>query len=149
MNNPDWKNLLRLTSVKILAVIIAVVFFSLGVLFLTYCVISVGGTTKGGEAKIIAVSQVIGEHPSACRWGGLFTVVAETSDKKPVKIYCLYPAWPDVLNPVKGDIIRVWPVKQPRVGAVPLDGWGWFIVGTLLIVGLVMFEFAFLALTIH
>ncbi len=148
MENQDWKNILRLIAVKTLGIVLALVFFSLGVLFVGYCLVSVAGTTKGQNATILSFAGKMGERPTACRVGGLFTVTADMAHKKYEKIYTLYPAWPDILSPMKGDVIRIWPARQPLVGTVPLDGWGWFIVGTLMIVGLVFFEFAFLVLTV-
>jgi hypothetical protein len=91
------------------------------------------------------------------RIGGIFTVDTQNPDEKkkphhPVaadqKIYCIYPAWPDQLQPLQGDMIRVWPAKKPLFGAPATEGWGWFIAGTIFVLGLVALEFAFLAITV-
>ena len=143
------KSLSQLILVKFAGVVLACIFLSLASLFLSYCFISVASTVKGQEAKVLAVSSQWKNHPTACRWGGFFQLTVEMEKKKYEKIVCLYPAWPDLIQPSPGDIIRVWPVKQPAVGAVPIDSWGWMIVGTLLVVGFVLVEFAFLSLTIR
>jgi len=146
----DWKSVLRLIVMKTIGVILAVVFFLLAAIFLTYSISSVLVSTRGMEVKVATFSDHVGKQQTAFRLGGIFQVSA-TDEKKDKfeKIYCFYPAWPDVLSPSKGDLIQVWPSKKPVVGAPVTDGWGWFIVGSLLVVGLVMLEFAFLILTIR
>ena len=106
-------------------------------------------SVKGVDAKVVTVSTQVGKCHTAFRLGGLFQVSALIEKQKHEKIYCLYPAWPDQLQPTKGDIIEVWPEKQPFVGAPYVEGWGWFLVGTLFVLGLVMLEFAFIALTLR
>ncbi len=149
MANFNLKSISQLVLTKIAAGVLALLFLSLASVFLSYCFISVASTIKGQDAKILVVSSQMGSHPTACRFGGVFQVTVEVEKKTAQKVYCFYPAWPDLGQPAKGDVIRVWPVKQPAVGAVPIDGWGWFIVGTLLVVGFILVEFAFLALTIR
>jgi len=146
----DWKSIPRLIIMKTIGVILAIVFLALAVLFLGYSLTSIVTSARGIDVKVASVSDHLGKHQTAFRLGGLFQIAAQDEKKKKFdKIYCLYPAWPDQLNPVKGDEIRVWPAKQPLVGAPVTEGWGWFIVGSLLVVGLVMLEFAFLILTIR
>jgi hypothetical protein len=145
----DWKSLPRLILMKTIGALLAVFFLALALLFLGYSVSTVLVTTRGQEAKVLSISKQVGKHQTAFRLGGLFQVTAEREKKKFQKIYCFYPAWPDVFQPTLGDVIQVWPAKQPILGGPVTDGWGWFIVGTLLILGLVMLEFAFLVLTIH
>jgi hypothetical protein len=139
---------LRFVIMKTIGVLLAVVFLSLAVLFISYAAISAVSTVRGQDAKILLVSDHVGKHRTAFRLGGLFQIAAGVEKKKYEKIYCLYPAWPDSFQPSKGDVIRIWPVKQPLAGAPEVEGWAWFILGSLFIVGLVMLEFAFLALMI-
>ena len=106
----------RFVIVKIIGVLLAIVFFSLAVLFIGNSVISAASTVRGQNAKVILVSDHVGKHQTAFRLGGLFQVTVEAEKKKYEKIYCLYPAWPDNFQPTKGDIIRIWPVKQPFAG---------------------------------
>lgn len=146
------KPVLRWILMKTIGVILAIVFLALAALFVGYSAIATVATVKGKEASIVTVSEQVGKYHTGSRVGGLF-VVSTTSGKgkgapKDERIYSLYPVWPDNLHPAKGDSLLVWPPKQPLVGAPRTDGWGWFIVGTLLILGLVMLEFAFLVLTL-
>jgi len=147
------KSVFRWIIMKTIGVLLAVVFIALAVLFLSYSLIATVTSVKGKEVSIVSVSDQVGKWTTGSRIGGLFVVSTETgkgkSAVKDEKIYSLYPVWPDVLKPAKGDALQVWPAKQPLVGAPRIDGWGWFIVGTLLILGLVMLEFAFLVLTIR
>ena len=146
----DWKSVLRLIIMKTIGVILAVVFLLLAVVFLSYSVTSILVSSRGQEVKIVSFSDHVGKQQTAFRLGGIFQVSAANEKKdKFEKIYCFYPAWPDLLSPSKGDVIQVWPSKKPVVGAPVTDGWGWFIVGSLLVVGLVMLEFTFLILTIR
>ena len=142
------KTAVRFIALKIIGVILSVVFLFLAALFLAYAASSTATTVKGKDARVTVISGKVGGHCTSFRLGGLFDVTAEMDKQKFEKIYCLYPAWPDVLQPVKGDVIRVWPAKQPVVGAPAVDGWGWFIVGTFFVLGLLFLEFAFLVLTI-
>lgn len=142
------KKTVRFIIMKTIGLCFSVVFLVLGAYFLGHSLAATASTVKGHDAKITDVSNQIGKFQTACRVGGLFVVTAEIEKKKYEKIYCLYPAWPDLLQPTKGDVIQVWPAKQPLAGAPLVDGWAWFIVGTFFIVGLVMLEFAFLVLTI-
>lgn len=139
---------IRFLIMKAIGLVLCVLFLSLAALLLSYSIISVASTLRGQDAKIISFSGQVGKYHTAFRLGGLFQISAEMNKKKYEKIYSLYPVWPDTFNPMKGDVVRVWPVKQPLAAAPAVDGWGWFIVGTLFIMGLVMLEFAFLSLMI-
>jgi hypothetical protein len=90
--------------------------------------------------------------------GGIYTLsVTRTEDKSTSKkkapvfenVYGFYPAWPDQLQPLNGDLVQAWPGKKPLFAMPSTEGWGWFIVGTVLVVGLIMLEFAFLSLTLR
>jgi hypothetical protein len=139
---------IRFVIVKIIGVLLAIVFFFFAILLIGNSIISVASTLRGENAKVLLVSNHVGKHQTAFRLGGLFQVTVVAKKKTYEKIYCLYPAWPDNFQPAKGDLIQIWPVKQPFAGAPVVEGWAWFILGSLFIVGLVMLEFAFLALMI-
>ncbi len=145
----DWKNPTRLFFLKIVGALLAVVFFAIAILFLSYSVTSVATTQGGKDAKILASSDHFGKLRTGCRLGGLFEITADVDGQKSEKIFCLYPVWPDQLQPSKGDDVRVWPSKKPLLAEPATDGWGWFIVGSILVVGLVLLEFSFLALTLR
>lgn len=143
-------SILRYILMKALGIFLAVVFFSLAVLFLGYGLIAVvTASSKAKEAKVTVVSETVGGHHVACRVGGLFEIQTESGKGKDLekdsKIYSLYPAWPDKLSPSSGDWVRVWPMKKPLVAFPGVDGWAWFIVGTIVILGFLSLEFAFLS----
>jgi hypothetical protein len=162
MSSFNWKSILRLIVVKSFGVALAIVFFFIATFFLAYPLIALVTSQGGTDGKVTSVFNHIEKLKTGCRVGGLFQVSIENQNlsgqKKQKgesnlkassdKIYCLYPAWPDQLEPQSGDTIRVWPAKKPLFGAPLTDGWGWFILGTIFVVGLVLLEFAFLALTI-
>jgi len=157
MATSNWKTVLKLVLVKLFGFLLAVVFLFFALWFISYPLLSFATTQGGADAKVTAVSDRFNKIKIGCRVGGLFTISAEMPTEKTSghpkntvyeKIYCLYPVWPDQLQPDKGNSIRVWPAKKPLFGEPLTDGWGWFIVGTVLVVGLLMLEFAFLALTI-
>jgi hypothetical protein len=157
MASSNWKKVLRLIFVKFFGALLAIVFLFFALWFISYPLLSFATTQGGADAKVTAVSDRFNKMKTGCRVGGLFTVSVEMSTEKMGahsknlaydKIYCLYPVWPDQLQPDKGNLIRVWPAKKPLFGEPLTDGWGWFIVGTVLVVGLLMLEFSFLALTI-
>lgn len=148
---PSVLAVLRFVFMKALGLVLAVFFLFLALVFLGYSTAALVTTFKGREAKVVSISNAVGTHRTACRVGGLFMVGTEAGKgkekAKDKNIYTLYPAWPDQLQPALNDTIQVWPSKKPLVGAPLTDSWGWFIVGTLLILGLIMLEFAFLSLT--
>ena len=152
--NFNFKSALRFLFMKALGIILALLFGSLALVFLSYSAISLLATTQSTkEAKIVLVTDHLGKHQTACRVGGLFEVqTLAGKGKNAVKdshIYCLYPAWPDQLQPYQDHLIKVWPTEKPLVGAPAVEGWGWFILGTVFILGLLMVEFAFLSLLIR
>ncbi len=157
MSDLNWKSALRIVLMKTLGVLLAVIFLPIALLFLAYPVIALATTHGGEDAKVVSVSDHFNKMKTGCRIGGLFTVSTEPQETQKIlkhkagpdkNIYCLYPVWPDQLQPLKGDIIRVWPVKKPLLGAPSTEGWGWFIAGTIFVLGLVMLEFMFLAITL-
>jgi hypothetical protein len=90
--------------------------------------------------------------------GGLFTLsVINTEEevapkKKPQvfpNVYGVYPAWPDHLEPTAKDTVRIWPAKKPLFAMPAVEGWGWILLGTVLVVGLIFLEFAILSLTLR
>lgn len=157
MSTFNWKSVVRLLFMKTMGVLMAVVFLPIALLFLAYPIIALATTHGGDDAKVVLVSDHLDKIKTGYRVGGIFTVATEkpgppkASRHKPdldTNIYCLYPVWPDQLQPLKGDMIRVWPAKKPLLGAPATEGWGWFIAGTIFVLGLVLLEFTFLALTI-
>lgn len=145
----NWKTPMRFISMKLVGVILGVIFLALAVLFTSFPVISLLVSRGGDEAKIQTVSNHLGKIQTGCRAGGLFAVGVKIGNKLSNQVYCLYPAWPDQLEPTPGDYIQVWPEKKPLLGVPYTEGWGWFILGTLFIFGLIFLEFAFLSLTLR
>ena len=127
----------------------AVVFLGLALLFLLYPVFSIVTCRGGDEAMVQTISNHMGKIQTGCRVGGLFDLTVRIDKKNYEHVYCLYPAWPDQLEPAHGDYIQVWPAKKPLLGAPLTEGWGWLILGTVFIFGLVFLEFGFLALTLR
>jgi hypothetical protein len=158
MSNFNWKSISRLILMKTLGVFLAVLFLLIALVFVSDPLIALATSRGGEDAKVVVVSNHLNKKlKTGCRIGGLFLLSVEKSEakhgshQKPVlfnNIYTLYPSWPDQLEPTKGDILRVWPSKKPLIGAPAVEGWGWFIVGTVFVLGLVFLEFAFLAVTI-
>ena len=145
---PNWKSVISLILMKTLGGLLALVFVAVALLLLIYPVVCLSTTRGGQSSKVTGYTDHVGKIKTACRLGGIFDVSVAIGKQKFDHVYCFYPVWPDQLQPVKGDIVQVWPAKKPLVGGPPTDGWGWFIVGTIFVLGLVMVEFAFLALTI-
>jgi hypothetical protein len=147
------KYAVRYVFVKIIGLVLMVFFLALAVACLGYVFTFFMTTYKGKEAKVVSVSKTICKHKTACRVGGLYTLKTQsgqggniTSDKK---VYGLYPALPDQLEPLTGDTIKVWPAKKPLVGAPKIAGWGFLPVVIVFIVGLMMLEFAFIAIRLR
>jgi len=82
--------------------------------------------------------------------GGLYTLKTQsgqgTNLTKDSKVYGIYPALPDSLEPSVGDTIKVFPSKKPLVGAPMIAGWGFFPILVVFIVALMMLEFAFISI---
>jgi hypothetical protein len=145
----NWKGSLRFIGLKFAGAVLALIFLGLALIFTGVPLFSLVVSRGGDEAKIQAVSNHLGKAQTGFRVGGLFTASVKIDKKTCDQVYCLYPAWPDQLEPTPGDYIQVWPEKKPLIGAPYTEGWGWFILGTLFIFGLVFFEFAFLSLTLR
>lgn len=157
MANFNFKSALRYVFMKMMGLIAALILLPIALFFLSYPIVSFATTQGGEDAKVVLVSDHLGKIKTGFRIGGIFTVATERPGVKKgsnlkatldQNIYCLYPVLPDQLQPVKGDMIRVWPAKKPLLGDPPTMGWGWFIAGTVFVLGLVLLEFVFLALTI-
>src|SRR5580693_5778209 len=139
MSFSNLKSLLRLVIVKLVGGLLAVIFICVALVFLAYPLVSLVASQGGQDAKVVSVFNHIGKLKTGCRIGGLFQITVtgqNPSATKPKKgemkaksaddkIYCLYPAWPDQLEPQSGDIIRVWPAKKPLFAEPLTDGWGW------------------------
>jgi hypothetical protein len=149
-------SILRTIFMKLVGLVVALILLPIALFFLSYPLVSFITTQGGGDAKVVKVSDHLGKIKTGYRVGGIFTVAAEQQGaKKPANrkatpdenIYSFYPVWPDQLQPVKGDLVRVWPAKKPLLGEPSTEGWGWFIAATVFVLGLVLLEFIFLALT--
>jgi len=156
MANLNWKSVLSSILKKMIGLLVALILLPVALFFLSYPVVCLITTQGGEDAKVAQVSDHAGKIKTGCRVGGLFIVATEKPGLKKgstakaafdQNIYCLYPIWPDQLQPSKGDVLRVWPAKKPLLGEPSTEGWGWFIAGTVFVLGLVTVEFIFLALT--
>jgi hypothetical protein len=148
-----WKSLPRFIFKKILAVILSIFFLVVSLLFLGYGFIEITTNTMGVNAQMVDISNLpkmyIGKHQFGCGGTGLFksTVIKDHVEYK--GIFCLYPAWPNHIEPTINDFVKVWPEKKPIIAATPMQSMGWIVSVFFLMVGLVMFEFFLLAWTIH
>jgi hypothetical protein len=157
MSTFNWKSVLRTVAMKMIGILLALVLIPLALFFLAYPFVCLATTQGGDDAKVAVVSDHLNKIKTGYRIGGLFTVATQKSGKKEAhskgslneNVYCFYPVWPDQLQPSKGDAIRVWPAKKPLLGAPATEGWGWFLAGTVFVLGLVMVEFIFLAVSLH
>ncbi len=149
MDSSEWKNTARFLLLKIFGTFLAIVFFLVALLFLSYSVSSLAATQGGKDAKILSSVDRLGKIRTGCRLGGFFEISVDMDGQKTDKIFCLYPVWPDQYQPSKGDNVRVWPTQKPLLAEPATDGWGWFILGSILVVGLLLLEFGFLALTLR
>jgi hypothetical protein len=145
----QWKTLARRVLTKSIGVVLALLFVGTAAVLLAGPAISLMATRHGQEVEIVSISNQVGKIKTACEKGGLFKVSAKSDGQKFSGIYCLYPAWPDHLKPSAGDVIRIWPSSNPRVGSVPIFGLGWMMIGATFLTGLVILEFAFLSLTVR
>lgn len=149
-----WHALPRKTLRRIIGFIVSVLFLGMAVLFIGYSAVQLTTFFKGSEAKVeraYAVSarpvQKFNFDLHYDRFGVYEVDVFQNGEPFP-SVYAFYPAWPESIQPQGGDIIRVWPGGHPKVGAPDLTGWGWIIVVAFILIGLVMLEFALLALAI-
>jgi hypothetical protein len=140
-------SVLRSFLSKILGILLGFFLLACAFLLVLHPFSALVTTRWGGEARVSSVSDHWGRLRTGCRVGGLFKV-SLAGDRKPSgPVYCFYPRWPDCLSPLKGDFIRVWPSRQPLLGGPAVDGWGWFLEGISLVLGLLFLEFALLAWT--
>ena len=144
------KSAIRYVFVKTIALVLGVFFLALALVCLTYVFTFFMTTYNGKEAKIVSITKTICKHKTACRVGGIYTLKTQSGQtgkmSTDLKVYSLYPALPDQLEPSQGDTIKVWPSKKPLMGAPIIAGWGLFPIVIVFIVGLMMLEFAFLSL---
>ncbi|MGH7739858.1 MAG: hypothetical protein ACREL1_06890 [bacterium] len=140
---------LRLTGLKILGLVLALVFFSLAALTIGYPALSAVVNAKGVAAKVSAVKGMGGSPIWVHRHWGAYSLSVWVEKQKYEKIYVLYPQWPGHWAPRRGDDILVWPPDHPRFAAVATDGWGWLILGSVLILGFLFLEFGFLSLSLR
>ncbi len=143
---PSW---IRWTRLKLLGLVLALIFFGLSVLALSYSTLSGLADLNGIDAQVVEAKAVCSSRAMTFSRGGLYQLTVTADKKKIEKIYVLYPQWPGHWAPQKGDGVRVWPVDHPRIAAVPTDGWGWLVLGSILILGLLFLEFAFLSLSLR
>jgi hypothetical protein len=143
------KSISRLIAAKTIGVILAAAFLGIAVFLLALPVLSLVATRNGEEVKIVSLSNQIGKVKTASSKGGLYKISVQGEKEKFNGIYCLYPAWPNLLKPNIGDVLRVWPPDHPRVGVAPPSGLGWLLLGTVFVLGLMFLEFAFLWVTIR
>jgi hypothetical protein len=105
------------------------------------------------NAQVVDVSSLpeilIGKYRFGCGGIGLFKAAAIKDHVEYKNIFCLYPAWPNHVEPAVDDFVKVWPEKKPFIATTPMQGMGWIISVFFLMVGLVMFEFSLLSWTIH
>jgi hypothetical protein len=148
-----WKSLPRKILRKFLAIVLSVLFLAISLLFLAYSSTEIITTTMGVNAQIADVSSLpktpIGKYRLIYEGAGLFKTTVEKDQNQFSGVFCLYPAWPNYLEPQKGDAVMVWPAEKPFVAAPEMKGKAWIVSVFFLIIGLVMFEFFLLAWTIH
>jgi hypothetical protein len=138
---------------KILVVVLSIFFLVISFLFLGYAFIEITTNTVGVNAQVADVSTfphiLVGKHRFGYERVGLFkaTVIEDSIEYRDV--FCLYPAWPNHVDPAVDNFVKVWPEKRPFIAATSMQGMGWIVSVFFLMVGLVMFEFFLLAWTIH
>lgn len=148
-----WKSLLRLMLLNVLAVTLSILFLVLSFLFLGYAFIEITANTAGVSAQVTDVACfpdiAVGKHRLGFETVGLFKAVVIKDDVEYKNVICLYPAWPNHVDPAKESLVKVWPEKKPLIAATQLQVLGWVVSVFFLLVGLAMFEFFLLAWTIH
>jgi hypothetical protein len=122
-------------------------------LFLGYAFIEITTNTVGVNAQVVDVSNLPNLHVGKCHFGfegtGLFKSAVIKDHVEYKSVFCLYPAWPNHVEPTINDFVKVWPEKKPIIAATPMQSMGWIVAVFFSMVGLVMFEFFLLAWTIH
>jgi len=140
----------RYLVMRIAGLVLALVFLSLSFLFLAYSFSSGVSSAKGVEGKVVTISSAaLGKCRATSAWGGLFKLGVEMEEGRTGRVYVLYPALPESLNPALGDLLKVWPANKPKLGAPAVQDWGWFLLGVLTILGFVFLEFGFLSLRLR
>jgi hypothetical protein len=148
-----WKELPRILFKKFLAVILSIFFLTVSFLFLGYAFIEITANTVGMNAQVADVSTLphilVGKHRLGYERAGLFKATVIEDGVEYRNVFCLYPAWPNHVDPAVDNFVKVWPEKRPFIAAGTMQGMGWIVSVFFLMVGLVMFEFFLLAWTIH
>jgi ABC-type antimicrobial peptide transport system permease subunit len=148
-----WKSLLRIILLKVLVVILSILFLILSFLFLSYAFIEITANTAGVSAQVADVSSFhnmpVGKHRLRYETVGLFKAVVIKDNVEYKDVICLYPAWPNHVDPAMENMVKVWPEKKPLVAATQMQVLGWVVSFFFLLVGLAMFEFFLLVWTIH
>jgi hypothetical protein len=148
-----WKALPRKILLKILALILSVLFLAISLLFLTYSFIEITTNTLGVSAQVADGSSLpntpVGKYRLVYEGAGLFKAAVIKDHVEYKGVYCLYPAWPNYIEPALDDFVKVWPANKPLIAAPEMQGKGWMVSIFFLMVGLIMFEFFILAWTIH
>jgi hypothetical protein len=149
----SWASLPRRILRKILAMILSILFLAVSLLFLAYSTIQITANTLGVNAQIADVSGLPNTAVGKCRLvyegAGMYKVAVGKNRIEYSGVYCLYPAWPNHMEPNTGDWVKVWPAEKPFIAAPEMRGKGWILSVLVLIIGLAMFEFFLLAWTIH
>jgi hypothetical protein len=138
------KSMVRLILMKVLGVILAVFFLAITVLMIGYPLISLVSTLDGVDAKVVEAKVCVN-----CKRAGLYNLTVLVDDQKFKNVRAIYPQWGGHAQPMKGDVVKIWPQIKPRVAAVETEGWAWTMVGGLLLFGVVMLEFVFLAISLR
>ena len=148
-----WKALPQIIFKKFLAVILSIFFLAVSFLFLGYSFIEITTNTVGVNAQVADVSILpnilVGKHRLGYERAGLFKAIVVEDGVEYKNVFCLYPAWPNHVEPTVDNFVKVWPEKRPFIAATSMQGIGWIVSVFFLMVGLVMFEFFLLAWTIH
>ncbi|HVZ81715.1 MAG TPA: hypothetical protein VHE12_13075 [bacterium] len=158
MPDASWRSTARLILMKTLGVVLCVLFLLMGLALLSFPMVALLTNQGGVDGKVVAVSDRTHGCHTGTRVGGLFTLSVTNSSEEPSpkkkpqvhpNVYGVYPAWPDHLEPTAGDEVRIWPGKKPLLAMPAIEGWGWILLGTVLVVGLIFLEFSLLSLTLH
>jgi len=148
-----WKSLPQTILRKVLAVILSILFLAISLLFLGYAFIEITANTAGVSVQVADISSFhnipVGKHQLRYKTVGLFKVVVIKDHIEYKDVICLYPAWPNHVEPMVDDLVKVWPEKKPLIAATQIGVQGWIVSVFFLMVGLAMFEFFLLAWTIH
>jgi hypothetical protein len=149
----SWKSLPGIIFKKFLATILSIFFLAISLLFLGYAFIEITTNTVGVNAQMADVSNLpnahVGKYQFGCEGTGLFKTIVIKDHVEYKGVFCLYPAWPNHVEPTINDFVKVWPEKKPIIAATPMQSMGWIVSIFFLVIGLVLLEFFLLAWTIH